>query len=148
MKKFLLAATATLAVQAPVHALIGIGVSGGLNTTSISAADETITGDALPKYFIPTTGTPSLLLHRDKVSGLTQIGAKAWLELPLLPIEFELGTNLAWGNYKSSLKRVVGTDTVVIPVDVSSPILLGDKGGSTPYVSLLTDATLRYPLLK
>jgi hypothetical protein len=152
MKKSLLAAAAILAAQAPVYALVGIGVSGGLNTTSISAKDDNLTGADLPSYFSKAAGAPgapSLTLHRDKVSNLTQVGVKAWLELPLLPVEFELGTNLAWGNYASSLVFNDGSKNTVIPVDVSSPLAgFGDKNGSTPYASLLTDLTVRYPLIE
>lgn len=148
MKKPLLAAIALFAIQAPVHALIGIGVSGGLNSTSISAKSETVDANSgLPAYF--TQGaSPSLSYQREKVSGLTQVGLKAWLELPLIPVEFELGTNLAWGSYKSGLYFTHDGKIDTIPVDVPSPLALGDKSGSTPYVSLLTDATIRYPLLK
>ena len=149
MKKSLLAAAAILAAQAPVHALVGIGVSGGLNTTSISAKDDKLTGADLPSYFSQASGTPSLTLHREKVDNLTQVGVKAWLELPLLPIEFEVGTNLAWGNYASSLVYNDGTKNTTIPVDVPSPLVgFGDKSGSTPYASLLTDLTIRYPLIE
>jgi hypothetical protein len=148
MKKTLLATAAILAVQAPVHALVGIGVSGGLNTTSISAKTETISGADLPSYFNNGT-TPSLTASRGKVSGLTQVGVKAWLELPLLPVEFELGTNLAWGSYKSGLFYTHDGKTDTIPVDVPSPLAgFGEDKGSTPYASLLTDLTIRYPLLK
>lgn len=148
MKKSLLAAAAILAAQAPVHALVGIGVSGGLNTTSISAKTETLSGADLPSYF-NTGATPSLTASREKVSGLTQLGIKAWLELPLLPIEFEAASNLAWGSYKSSLYFAHDGKIDTIPVDVPSPLAgVGEDKGSTPYVSLLTDVTLRYPLLK
>lgn len=142
MKKFLLVAAATLAIQTPVHALFGIGVSGGLNTTSIESANQTITGADVPAYF--GTGH-NLVIAREKLSNLTQLGVKAWLEIPLLPIEFEAGTNLAWGNYKAAL---IYDGTTAIPVDVKSPLALGEDNGSTPYVSLLTDVTIRYPLIQ
>jgi len=149
MKKFLLAATATLAIQAPVHALIGIGVSGGVNTTSIDAKTETVSAGDLPAYFKPTGATtPSLSYTRAKMSSMSQLGVKAWLEIPLLPIEFEAASNLAWGSYKSSMSYFDGTKTTVVPVDVSSPLVgLGEEKGATPYVNLLTDLTVRYPLL-
>lgn len=149
MKRFLLASVATLAIQAPVHALIGIGVSGGLNTTSIDAADQTISGGDVPKYF--GNNTPSLTLHREKMSSMYQLGVKAWLEIPLLPIEIEAASNLGWGNYKADLKYKDATrpDGISIPVDVPSPLAgFGEDKGATPYVSLLTDVSLRYPVLK
>lgn len=143
MKKFLLVAAATLAIQTPVHALFGIGVSGGLNTTSIGSAEQTISGADVPAYFGGTGH--DLTIAREKVSNLTQLGVKAWLEIPLLPIEFEAGTNLAWGSYKAALFY---DGTTEIPVDVKSPLALGEDKGSTPYVSLLTDVTIRYPLIQ
>lgn len=145
MKKFLLVAAATLAIQTPVHALFGIGVSGGINTTSIGSANQTISGADAPVYFRSSPqGAQDLVITREKLSNLTQIGVKAWLEIPLLPIEFEAGTNLAWGSYKSTLKY----GTTAIPVDVKSPLALGEDKDATPYVSLLTDVTIRYPLIK
>lgn len=146
MKKSLLAAAALFAAQAPVHALVGIGVSGGLNTTSIDAKTDVLTGAEVPYFGSAST----LRLTREKVDNLTQVGVKAWLELPLLPVEFEAASNLAWGSYKSSLTYQSGTNpAVVIPVDVPSPLAgFGEDKGSTPYASLLTDLTIRYPLLK
>lgn len=148
MKRILTAAIVGLAFQAPVHALIGIGVSGGINTTSIDAAHQTISGGDLPAYFAGS-GTPSLTLHREEMPSTIQLGVKAWLELPLLPVELQVSSNLLWGNYKSHMSYVNGTDTTDIPVDIKSPIAgFGEESGATPYVGLVTDATLRYPLLK
>lgn len=150
MKKSLLAATAILAVQAPVHALVGIGVSGGLNTNSIDAKTENLTDGDLPDFF-KTSGVvnPSVSYMRAKMSSMTQLGVKAWLELPLLPVEFEAASNLAWGSYKSTMSYSDGTNTTIIPVDIPSPLAgMGEDKGSTPYVNLLTDLTIRYPLLK
>lgn len=149
MKRILTAAIAGLAIQAPVHALIGIGVSGGINTTSIDAAHQTIGTDDMPDYF--GNNTPSLTLHREKMSSMYQLGVKAWLEIPLLPIEIEAASNLGWGNYKAGLtyKDATHPDGVSIPVDVPSPLVgFGEEKDATPYVSLLTDVSLRYPLLK
>lgn len=145
MKRKILVALSALAFAAPSHALVGIAVSGGLNSTSISGADQTIFGADLPKAF---NANDTLTAHRGKVSGLTQVGVKAWLELPVLPIEFEASSNIGWGNYQSSLiLRHNGNDTV-IPLDVPSPVGLGGKSGSTPYISVLNDLTLRYPILQ
>jgi hypothetical protein len=152
MRKFLLAAAATLAIQTPVHALIGIGVSGGLNNTSIDAKTEIVSAGDLPAYFKPAGVTsPSLTLDRAKMAGMYQVGVKAWLELPLLPIEFEAASNLAWGNYKSSMiyRDGINPTGTTIPVDVPSPLVgFGEDKGSTPYVNLLTDLTIRYPLIE
>ncbi len=148
MKRILTAAITGLAIQAPVHALIGIGVSGGLNTTSIDAAHQTISGGDLPDYF-KQGSDPNLVLHRDKMSSTYQLGVKAWLEIPFLPIEFEAASHMAWGNYKSQLEYNHGSSSEMIPVDVPSPLAgFGEEKDATPYVSLLTDVSLRYPLLK
>lgn len=148
MKRILTAAIAGLAIQAPVHALVGVGVSGGINTTAIDAAHQTVSGGDLPAYFAGT-GAPSLTLHREEMSSTIQVGVKAWLELPLLPVEFQVSSNLLWGNYHASLKYEDGTQVIDIPVDIKSPIAgFGEEKGATPYVGLVTDATLRYPLLK
>lgn len=150
MKKSLLAAAAVLAMQTPVHALFGIGVSGGLNTNSIDSKTETITAGELPAFFKTTAvPTPSITYSRAEMSSMTQLGVKAWLELPLLPVEFEAASNLAWGSYKSSMTYSDGTNTTVIPVDIPSPLAgMGEDKGSTPYVNLLTDLTIRYPFLQ
>lgn len=148
MKRILTAAIAGLAIQAPVHALVGIGVSGGINTTSIDAAHQTVSGGDLPAYFAGT-GTPSLTLHREEMSSTIQVGVKAWLELPLIPVELQVSSNLLWGNYKAHMFYANGTDTTDIPVDIESPIAgFGEEKGATPYVGLVTDATIRYPLFK
>jgi hypothetical protein len=147
MKRKILVALSGLALAAPSHALVGIAVSGGLNSTSISGSDQTIVGADLPAAFSGTGS--SLVAHRGAMSGVKQLGLKAWLELPIIPIEFEVSSNVGWGSYKSSLiyNYAGGSDT--IPVDVKSPIAgLGDKSGSTPYISVLNDLTLRYPILK
>jgi hypothetical protein len=150
MKRKILVALSGLALAAPSHALVGIAVSGGLNSTSISGSDQTIVGADLPAAFSSGNGN-SLVVHRGSMSGLTQLGLKAWLELPVIPIEFEVSSNVGWGSYKSSLifNKGDGSTPDTIPVDVKSPVVgLGDKSGSTPYVSVLNDLTLRYPILK
>lgn len=149
MNRPILCSLAALALAVPSHALIGIAVSGGVNSTSISSANQTIVGGDLPAAFQAKDATGSLVLSRGKLSGLTQLGVKAWLELPVLPIEFEAASNIAWGSYKSSLIFNHGASSDTIPVDVSSPVVgLGSKNGSTPYISWLTDVTLRYPLFE
>ena len=149
MNRSLLAALPALALAAQSHALVGVALSGGVNSTSISSSDQTITGGDLPAGFSSIDPAGKLVLHRGKLSGLTQVGAKAWLELPLLPIEFEVAENLGWGFYDAKASFIHGTDTTPVPLDVKSPMPgVGDKSGSTPYFSSLTDLTLRYPLLK
>jgi hypothetical protein len=145
MKRKILVALSGLALAAPSHALVGIAVSGGLNSTSISGADQNIGGGNVPKEF----AGDSLVATRTKVSNLTQVGVKAWLELPVLPIEIEVADNIAWGSYQSSLTLYSPSGVTKIPVDIPSPFLgLGSKSGSTPYLSNFTDITLRYPILQ
>src|ERR1035437_1117826 len=151
MKRKILVALSGLALAAPSHPLVGIAVSGGLNSTSISGSKPTITGADLPAAFANTgaSTTNSLVASRSSMSGLTQLGVKAWLELPIIPVEFEISSNIGWGSYKSSLIYNHGGVADTIPVDVKSPIVgLGDKSGSTPYISVLNDLTLRYPILE
>jgi len=147
MKRKILVALSGLALAAPSHALVGIAVSGGLNSTSISGSTETIVKTDLPAAFAGNNDT--LFASRGKMSGLTQLGVKAWLELPIIPIEFEVSSNIGWGSYTSSLIYSQAGARETIPVDVKSPIPgLGSKNGSTPYISVLNDLTLRYPILK
>jgi hypothetical protein len=150
MNRRILWCSAALALSVPGHALVGIAVSGGVNSTSISSTTQTIAGSDLPAAFSGTGGSgDTLKLQRGKLSGLTQLGVKAWLELPIIPIEFEAASNIAWGSYKSSLILSHDGNDTVIPVDVSSPFAgLGSKSGSTPYFSVLTDLTLRYRLFE
>jgi hypothetical protein len=147
MKTKILVALSALAFAAPSHALVGIAVSAGLNSTTISGADQTMAATSLPKAF-PVGDT--LIAHRGKLSGMTQLGVKAWLELPVIPVEFELASNVAWGYYSSDLflKSSTGT-TDTIKVDIPAPIPgASKKSGETPYFSVLTDLTLRYPILQ
>jgi hypothetical protein len=150
MKLKLLVALSALAFAAPSHALVGLAVSAGLNSTTISGADQTMVGATLPKAFSNDTGA-SLVVHRTKLSGMTQFGVKAWLELPVIPVEFEVASNIAWGYYQSSLilNSAALTHPDTIKVDVPAPIPgESKKSGETPYFSWLTDLTFRYPILQ
>jgi len=150
MKKSLLAATAVvLAAQAPSHALFGLGVSYGQNFTTIDGAHETVGAAQLPAM-LSAYGPQdaSLVLHRGSVSGLTQVGVKTWLDLPLIPVEFEGGANVSFGSYESSAMLVNGTDTVPVPVSIDIPLDLAGAGeGKTPYTSVALDVSVRYPFL-
>jgi hypothetical protein len=149
MKRSLLATIPALLLASQANALVGIAVSGGLNSTSISAANQTLSTTDLPVGFYTGHPAGSLSLQRGKMSSLTQLGVKAWLELPVIPVEFELAENVGFGSYTSNVVFTDGTDSKVIPLDIKSPIPgLGSKSGSTPYFSSLTDLTLRYPVLE
>jgi len=150
MKRSLLAAVPALLLASQANALVGIAVSGGINSTSITGADQTISGADLPVGFASQASSldPKLLLHRGKMSGMMQVGLKAWLELPVIPVEFEIAENIAWGSYETKVLFIDGPDTTQIPLDVKSPVPGMSKSGSTPYFSSLTDLTLRYPILE
>jgi hypothetical protein len=149
MKRTLLATLPALLMASQANALVGIAVSGGLNSTSISASNQTISGADLPAAFSQIDNTGKLVLERGKLSGLTQVGVKAWLELPVIPVEVEVAENLGFGTYTSNVEFIHGTDTTAVPLSIKSPVPgVGSKNGSTPYFSSLTDLTLRYPLLQ
>lgn len=153
MRKILLATVLGFVAAQPSHALFGFGGSFGRNFTSVSSASDVVGGPDLPAYLQDYQGgVGTLSIERDGVSGLTQIGLKTWLDLPLLPIEFEAAANVAWGSYKS---MVVYSDPnnpandLVIETGLESPIPVpGIKSGETPYVSSILDASIRYPFVK
>lgn len=150
MKKSLLIATLAVAAVQPSHALFGLGMSYGRNFTTIDGTHETIGAADLPEM-IQAYGPDgaSLSLHRDKVEGLTQLGVKTWLDLPLIPVEFEGAANLSFGAY-ASYALLTGPDssTVVVPTTIDIPLDLAGAGeGKTPYTSLALDVSVRYPFL-
>ncbi len=151
MKKSLLAASAVvLAAQAPSHALFGLGVSYGQNFTTIDGTHETIGAAQLSPMLLAYGGSDdaSMILHRGSLSGLTQVGVKTWLDLPLVPVEFEGAANVSFGAYESSAKMFNGIDTVDVPVSIDIPLDLAGAGeGKTPYTSLALDVSVRYPFL-
>jgi hypothetical protein len=150
MKTSLLAASAVvLAAQAPSHALFGLGVSYGQNFTTIDGTHETIGAAQLPPMLAAYgPEDASMTLHRGSLSGLTQVGLKTWLDLPLIPVEFEGAANVSFGAYESSAKMFNGVDTVTVPVSIDIPLDLAGAGeGKTPYTSLALDVSVRYPFL-
>lgn len=158
MKKSLLAASAVvLAAQAPSHALFGLGVSYGTNLTSVSSSTDLVTS-GLPTYLTEYAAannfnSPELLIAREGVSGLQQLGVKTWLDLPLIPVEFEAAANVAWGSYKSEVLFYEagnngGGNDLVINTGIDAPVPVPGIGdGETPYLSTALDATIRYPFL-
>lgn len=154
MKKELLAAVIALVAAQSSHALFGIGGSYGRNFTSVSSATDVLGGADLPSYLKSYGGAApgTLTIARDGVDGLNQLGLKAWLDLPLLPIEFEAAANVAWGSYKSSVQYIDPVDpgrnlTVTTGIESAVPVP-GIGSGETPYVSSILDASVRYPFLK
>jgi len=146
MNRKILVALSGLAIAVPSQALVGLAVSAGLNSTTISGADQVLVGTSLPKAF-PVGDT--LVAHRGKLSGMTQLGLKAWLELPVIPVELEAASNIGWGYYQSTLTLNDASGSHPIPVDFAAPIPgQSKKPGQTPYFSMLNDVTLRYPILK
>lgn len=149
MKRTLFAAIPALLLATQANALVGIAVSGGVNSTSISSTDEVITGGDLPAGFAKDHPGGTLTLHRGKMSFLKQVGLKAWLELPLIPVEFEIAENIGFGDYKTDVVFTDGASSTRVPLDIKSPVPgLGSSEGSTPYFSSLTDLTVRYPVFE
>lgn len=150
MKKSLLIATvAVAAIQQPSHALFGLGVSYGRNFTTIDGAHEEMLPSALPAMLqeYGPDGAKAVL-HRGSLEGLTQIGLKTWLDLPLIPVEFEGAANVSFGSYESSAFLTDGTDTMIVPTSIDIPLDLAGAGeGKTPYTSLALDVSVRYPFL-
>lgn len=154
MKRLSLSALALgLVAAAPSHALFGIGVSYGANTTSVDAESSVQTA-ALPSYlqgYAADQGItgPSLELDREKVDGLKQIGAKVWIDIPLLPLTVDASSNIAWGSYKSSavLLDQDGNEALNVNTGVNTSFPVWGMGkGETPYINLLNDLTVRYTL--
>lgn len=151
MKRVLLATLPALALSAQSHALMGVAVSGGVNSTSISSSSQTLDYASLPEGFKSkaANNTANLVLNRGKLSGLTQVGVKAWLELPIIPVDIEAAENLGWGSYNSDVTFNTGDTSVKVPLNVKSPVPgVGSKDGATPYFSSLTDLTVRYRLFE
>lgn len=158
MKKSLLAAVLAVLAAQPSHALFGFGVSYGRNFSSVSSATDVVGTAELPAYLVDyadanNINAGTLTIARDEVSGLQQLGLKAWLDLPLLPIEFEGAANVAWGSYGSLVmftgdNNGAGNDLVInTGFDAPFPVP-GLKSGETPYFSSILDASIRYPFLK
>lgn len=142
-----------LVAAAPSHALFGVGVSYGANTTGVGAESSLQTA-ALPSYlqgYAADKGitAPSLELDREKVDGLKQIGAKVWVDIPLTDFTVDASSNVAWGSYHSSAIMLDGSGNEVINVNTgmktSFPVW-GIGKGETPYINLLNDLTVRYTL--
>lgn len=158
MKKSLLAASAAalFALQQPAHALVGLGVSYGRNFTSINGGSSTVASADLPaslQAYADDAGVsaPELRATSGDIDGLQQIGLKAWLDLPLIPIEFEAAANLAWGSYASSTGLYAPDSTLLLDVDthIDPPIPVpGVKSGETPYTQIALDLSARYAFLK
>ncbi|MCB9497112.1 MAG: hypothetical protein H6686_09550 [Fibrobacteria bacterium] len=154
MKSPLLATAAVLAAAPSSHALFGLGFSYGRNTSSVSSSTETVSA-GLPTYLADyavangiTAGT--LVIDRAALDGLQQLGVKTWLDLPLIPVEFEAGANVAWGSYKSKVlfDDPTGTHSLEVKTGLDTPVpVWGIGDGETPYVSTSLDASVRYPFL-
>lgn len=151
MKKTLLIATLAVAAVQPSHALFGLGFSGGRNFTTIDGVHETIGTADLPEMIKSYGGVPdaSVMLHRGELAGLTQVGLKTWLDLPLIPVEFEAAANVSFGSYESYAYLMDGVDTLrKVPTSIDIPLDLAGAGeGKTPYTSLALDVSVRYPFL-
>ncbi|MEN9353723.1 MAG: hypothetical protein RL318_1048 [Fibrobacterota bacterium] len=146
-----------LLAAAPSHALFGVGVSYGMNSTSVSGENATLETAAMPEYlksYATQNGlsAPSLELNRAKVSGLKQLGAKVWIDIPLTDITVDASSNVAWGSYASTAVFNDGTAAGANDLEVKTGLktsfpVWGIGKGETPYINLLNDLTLRYTFL-
>lgn len=157
MKKTILVAVLAVLAAQPSHALFGFGVSYGRNFSSVSSSEDVVGTAELPAYLADyaeanNINAGTLTIARDEVSGLQQLGLKTWLDLPLLPIEFEAAANVAWGSYSSAVMfndAIPNTNDLVINTGIDAPFPVpGLKSGETPYFSSILDASIRYPFLK
>jgi len=144
-----------LFAAAPSHALFGAGISYGTNTTIVDGETGAVPNAVLPAYLQQYADqnhitSPSLEIARAKVSGLQQMGVKLWVDIPLTDITVDLGSNVAWGSYKSSAIMLDGSGNEVLNVNTglntSFPVW-GIGSGETPYVNVLNDLTVRYTFL-
>lgn len=154
MRKPLLAVAFAIAAAQPSHALFGLGVNFGRNFSSVSSAEEEIGAADLPSYLKSYGGANpgTLLVGREAIDGLNQIGLKTWLDLPLIPIEFEAAASVAWGSYKSGVfyeDAIDPTRSFEVNTGFDAPVpVWGIDDGETPYFSSILDASVRYPVLK
>jgi len=146
-----------LLAATPSHALFGLGVNYGHNFADVKSESSTLTGSQLPSYlqsYAQNNGltNPTLELDREKVSGLQQLGVKAWVDLPFTDLSVDVASNVAWGSYKSSVVFNDGAngkyDLEANPSLSTGFPVWGIGKGETPYINLLNDLTLRYTFLK
>ncbi|MFA6653469.1 MAG: hypothetical protein WCS93_03950, partial [Candidatus Delongbacteria bacterium] len=91
MKKIIIASIFTVIYQA--YALFGIGGHIGVDNTSVDS--ESITA-----FSVTMAGVDySYGLSRDEIKNPLALGAQLYLDIPVLPIGFELGFEGAWASY-------------------------------------------------
>jgi len=146
-----------LVAAAPSHALFGVGISLGKNTTNVAGEDAVLGYGALPTYLqsfadsakkLGNNTDSVLVLSRNKVSGLQQIGAKVWLDIPLTDITVDASSNIAWGSYSSVVSYDDGINAFNVDASMNTGFPVWGIGkNETPYINLLNDLTLRYNFL-
>jgi len=147
-----------LLAATPSHALLGLGVNYGHNFAEVKSESSTLTAAQMPSYLQSyaqsnNLSNPTLELDREKVSGLQQLGVKAWIDIPFTDFSVDLGSNVAWGSYKSQVIFDDGTPEGAHSFSASPSLstnfpVWGIGKGETPYINLLNDLTLRYTFLK
>jgi hypothetical protein len=157
MKRLSLSALSLgLLAAAPSHALFGVGVSYGMNSTNVGGESSSLEFAAMPAYLQSyatqnNLTSPSLELERAKISGLQQVGAKVWVDIPLTDITIDASSNVAWGSYKSIAyfnDGQTGTQDIMVNTGLETDFPVWGIGkGETPYINLLNDLTVRYNLL-
>jgi len=147
-----------LLAATPSHALFGLGVNYGHNFADVKSENSTLTAAQLPSYLQSyaqsnSLTNPTLELDREKVSGLQQLGVKAWIDLPFTDLSVDVASNVAWGSYKSEVIFDDGTSDGAHSFSASPSLstsfpVWGIGKNETPYINLLNDLTLRYTFLK
>ncbi|MDB5103049.1 MAG: hypothetical protein JWP91_738 [Fibrobacteres bacterium] len=128
--------TRTLAVAACSvvysHAIFGIG---GHWAPAPSLEVKSSNGQ------IATSGSESISIKQNAVSGLNGFGLKLWIDfLPF--IDIEAGSNIQYGMYDVS---IIGPGTTTTPLKFDLGIPTVDKPG---FARIVSDATILYPFLK
>lgn len=90
---------------------------------------------------IATSGSDTISIKQDAVSGLNGFGVKVWIDaLPF--IDLEASSNLQYGLYDVSIIGP-GTTTTPLEFDLGVPVL--DKPG---FARIMSDVSILYPFLK
>jgi len=105
MKKIIIASIFTVIYQA--YALFGIGGHIGVDNTSVSSQSLTL---------LSINGTDyNYVLERDAFKNPLALGAQLYLDIPVVPIGFELGFEGTWASYNWRGSDNIGGFDIEIP---------------------------------
>ncbi|MBN2788572.1 MAG: hypothetical protein JXR69_00120 [Candidatus Delongbacteria bacterium] len=102
MKKFLLVLMMLTTIRA--FGIFGFGVHAGVDNTSVDKYDRSFRFDIVGNEY-------SYSITRDEISNPFVFGGQVYLDIPLIPIGFEVGFEGAWASYKWTAPAVI-TDEV------------------------------------